>query len=160
MKIYKIEQEQLLDIPLEKSWKFFSNPSNLQEITPDSLSFSIVSDLPKKVYPGLIILYKLKLMGAIPMNWVTEITHVRENEFFVDEQRFGPYKFWHHQHILSEENGKTKMIDIVHYGLPFGILGNIGNGFVKSQLRDIFEFRKQKLNNTSYIQKIREETKL
>jgi ligand-binding SRPBCC domain-containing protein len=159
MKVYRLEKEQLIDIPIDISWEFFSNPKNLQEITPDSLSFNITSDLPEKVYPGLIILYKLKLLGFVPMNWVTEITQVREGEFFIDEQRFGPYKFWHHQHIFIEEAGKTRMKDIVHYGLPFGILGRIGIGFVNSQLEEIFSYRKKKLEEINFINRIVKETK-
>jgi ligand-binding SRPBCC domain-containing protein len=157
MKIYKLEREQLIDIPLDISWDFFSEPKNLQKITPDSLSFEIISDLPDKVYPGLIILYKLKLLGAIPMNWVTEITQVIDNHFFIDEQRFGPYKFWHHQHIFIEENGKTRMKDIIHYGLPLGIFGRIGVGFVKKQLEEIFDYRHKKLEDMAFIKNIIEE---
>jgi len=160
MKIYKLEREQTINIPVEISWSFFSNPKNLQEITPKNLSFNILSELPKKVYPGLIILYKLKILGIFQTNWVTEITQVKDNEFFIDEQRFGPYKFWHHQHIFINEAGKTRMKDIVHFGLPFGIFGRIGIGFVNNQLEEIFSYRKKKLDDSDFITKIIKETKL
>lgn len=154
MKIYKLEKSQLLDIDVETAWNFFSNPSNLQRITPDDLSFNILSPLPDKVYPGLIILYKIKIFTFIPINWVTEITQVRENEFFIDEQRFGPYKFWHHQHSFEEKNGKTLMKDIVHYGLPFGIIGRLAKGIVQKQLKEIFDYRQSILSDITFWTKI------
>lgn len=156
MKIYKLEKSQLLDIDLETAWKFFSDPKNLQKITPSDLSFNILSPLPEKVYPGLIILYKIKIFSFIPFNWVTEITQVRENEFFIDEQRFGPYKFWHHQHSFEKKNGKTLMKDTVHYGLPYGIFGRLGKGIVQKQLRQIFDYRKSILSDIAFWTKIKE----
>ncbi len=77
---------------------------------------------------------------------MTEITQVSENKYFIDEQRFGPYKFWHHQHHFREIDGGTEMNDILTYGLPMGMLGRIANGlFVANKLQQIFEYRKRKV---------------
>ena len=106
MKIYTLKTTQKLNIDIKTAWDFFSTPKNLQEITPDDLSFEILSDLPDKMYPGLIIEYFIKPFPFVKFNWVTEITHVDEPKYFVDEQRFGPYKFWHHKHIFTEVEGE------------------------------------------------------
>ena len=93
MKIYKLETKQILPVTKSECWKFFSDPKNLQAITPPDMDFEIKSDLPEKVYPGQIIIYRIKLFPGIKVLWITEITQVIEEEFFIDEQRFGPYKF-------------------------------------------------------------------
>ncbi len=144
MKLYKLKQTQQIKINIDEAWQFFSNPWNLRNITPKSLNFTIKSDLPEKMYPGMIIEYTVSPLFGIPMRWITEITQVREPHFFIDEQRFGPYKFWHHQHIFKETSRGVEMIDLVHYGLPFGIFGRIANSMiVKAQLEKIFSYRKQ-----------------
>ncbi len=128
---------------LDEAWKFFSSPANLKEITPEHLGFKITSKFHgEKMYPGQIISYIVKPIMGIPLEWVTEITHVEDKHFFVDEQRFGPYAFWHHQHIFREVDNGVEMKDIVHYKVPFGILGDIANVlFVKRQLKGIFDYR-------------------
>ncbi|MBD3274266.1 MAG: cell division inhibitor [Candidatus Marinimicrobia bacterium] len=146
MKMYRLQTTQNLTVSIDEAWEFFSNPANLQSITPDSLRFKILTDLPQKMYEGLIVQYKVTAFAGIPMNWVTEIKHVQEGALFVDEQRFGPYKFWHHQHHFREIEGGVEMKDIVHYSLPFGVLGRLVHGLlIKQQLNGIFEFRKQML---------------
>lgn len=146
MKIYQLKTKQFLPISIDKAWEFFSNPNNLSKITPPWLNFEVTSQLENKVYAGMIITYKVRPLLNIPITWVTEITHVREPNFFVDEQRFGPYKFWHHQHIFREVVGGIEMEDIVSYAVPFGFVGIIINRLIISEkINEIFSFRKEKL---------------
>ena len=97
MKLYKKESKQLVDASLEECWHFFSDPSNLQKITPATMGFQVTDFDQKKMYQGQIIAYKISPLLGIKMSWVTEITTVRDKEFFIGEQRFGPYSFWHHK---------------------------------------------------------------
>jgi ligand-binding SRPBCC domain-containing protein len=128
---------------MEEAWQFFSDPRNLRDITPDYMDFQITSsDLPDKMYPGLIVHYKVRPVMGLPITWVTEITHVDEPGFFVDEQRFGPYRMWHHQHLFREIPGGVEMDDIVEYVLPFGPLGTLLHAlFIRKQLNSIFDYR-------------------
>lgn len=144
--IYTLRVMQELPIGLSEAWDFFSSPVNLEKITPPHMGFKITSGTPDKMYPGQIISYKVSPLPGIKVNWVTEITHVEKNLFFVDEQRFGPYRMWHHEHHFEEKDGKVLMIDKVTYKIPFGIFGHIAQSlFVKKQLKEIFEFRKKTL---------------
>lgn len=137
-----IKQNQFLPISLEEAWNFFATPKNLNEVTPNDLTFEITSELPEKMYEGLIITYRIRPMLNIPLNWCTEITHIRENEFFVDEQRKGPYNIWHHEHHFKSVEGGVMMTDIVHYDIGKSILGWIaGKLFVDKKVREIFEYR-------------------
>lgn len=148
MKIYSLERTIKLKMSMEESWDFFSNPNNLPLITPPSLNLNITSELPDKMYTGMIITYTVAPMFNIPMTWVTEITHVDEPNFFIDEQRFGPYKFWHHQHKFKEMDGGVEATDLVHYALPLDPLGRIANSLiVTKQLNEIFDFRSEYLRN-------------
>lgn len=141
--IYTLKTTQELNIPLDKAWFFFSSPKNLQEITPSSMGFSITSVLDKEVYPGQIITYKVGILPGVKQNWVTEITHVENHKFFIDEQRFGPYSMWHHEHWFEVlPNGKTKITDKVSYKIPLGFLGRIlQHLFIKNKLVEIFTHR-------------------
>jgi ligand-binding SRPBCC domain-containing protein len=143
MATFSLKTVQLIPVDIDTAWEFFSNPANLQAITPKNLGFKILSKHHgDKMYPGQIIEYKVSPVLGIPMYWMTEITHVKDKEFFVDEQRFGPYQLWHHQHHFKVVEGGVEMTDIVHYRNPLGFLGNIANTlFVKAQLKQIFEFR-------------------
>lgn len=147
MKIYQLKSSQKLPISLETAWKFFSDPANLSKITPEWLNFEVKSKLPEKMYAGMIITYFVRPLLNIPQTWVTEITHVNEPNYFVDEQRFGPFKMWHHEHIFTQtEDGKVLMQDIVSYVVPFGILGRIMNALIISKkINDIFNYRTQVL---------------
>lgn len=146
MKIYTLQQEQLLPISPEAAWRFFSSPNNLNEITPPDVGFKTTNDPGEKIYEGLIITYRIKIAPGLWMPWVTEIRGVDEGRSFIDEQRFGPYKFWHHRHTFEAVPGGTLMRDFVHYGLSFGPLGMIAHGvFVGAKLKSIFDFRKQAL---------------
>lgn len=153
MKIYRFETEQFIPISLDEAWDFFSDPYNLPLITPDWLNFNISSCPERRMYAGMVITYTVKPLLKIPVVWVTEITHVNEPRFFVDEQRFGPYKFWHHQHFFEEVNGGVIMKDIVTYALPFGFFGRIANKLlVKKKIKKIFDYRRQVLDG-SFIER-------
>ena len=146
MKIYRFEEETILNCTLTKAWDFFSNPSNLHLITPKELNFKILSEPCNQTYAGQIIHYSVTPIFGIPLQWVTEITHVAKERLFVDEQRFGPYRLWHHQHHFIETNGKVKMHDIVHYALyadPFSRL--IAKVIVTPQIKKIFNYRAEKI---------------
>lgn len=143
MSHFQLRREQFVKTNLETIWGFVSSPENLKEITPDYMLFDITSkELPEKMYPGMIITYKVSPLFNIKMNWVTEITQVKDHHFFIDEQRMGPYKMWHHQHFFEEKDNGVLMTDIVTYIPPFGLLGDIANKFfIKKQLNDIFNYR-------------------
>ncbi|MDX1680497.1 MAG: SRPBCC family protein [Akkermansiaceae bacterium] len=144
MKLHTLKQEQFLPIPLEEAWDFFSSPENLDAITPDDLGFKITSPELETMYEGQIITYKVKLAPMIWVNWVTEIKALEEEVSFIDEQRFGPYAFWHHRHHFQEVDGGVKMTDLVNYGLPFGPFGAIAHGlFVRRKLKWIFGERRR-----------------
>jgi len=146
MKLYSIHTKQKLPISLEEAWKFISDPRNLEVITPKSMGFKTLSGDEKEMFAGQIIHYKITPLFGISMQWVTEITHVQDRKFFVDEQRFGPYNFWHHKHFLKEIPGGVEMEDIVHYKVPMGILGQMAHPFlVKPKLEEIFAYRQKKL---------------
>lgn len=138
---------QKLPISLEEAWEFFSNPANLKEITPSHMGFVVVSaHHGEKMYAGQIIRYIVKPVLGIPLKWCTEITHVSENHYFVDEQRFGPYAFWHHQHRFTATDEGVLMEDILHYKVPFGFIGDMVNAvFVRNEVNNIFKYRKKVL---------------
>ncbi len=146
MKLYQIKTQQKLPISIEKAWDFFSNPKNLKKITPEEMSFEIISGAEKSIYPGQIIQYNVSPILGIKLRWVTEITHVIDNKYFVDEQRFGPYSLWHHKHFFKEIKGGILMEDVVDYKIPLGWLGQLAHFiFVKNRLKKIFKFRENKL---------------
>ncbi len=146
MKIYTLHTKQKLPISVDEAWEFLSNPKNLEVITPDSMDFKTISGDDRAIFAGQIIQYIVKPMLGIPVKWVTEITHVVDKKYFVDEQRFGPYALWHHKHFLTEIPGGVEMEDIVDYKLPMGILGQMVHPFlVKPKLKEIFEYREKKL---------------
>jgi ligand-binding SRPBCC domain-containing protein len=146
MKIYQVKTKQILQMTLDTAWDFFSDPKNLTKITPPWLNLKITSDIPDKMYEGMIITYKVYPFLGIPSNWVTEITKVKEKVFFVDEQRFGPYKFWHHQHHFKEIDKGIEMEDVVTYALPFDPLSRpINSIIVGNKVKEIFDFRKEVL---------------
>ena len=146
MKIYTFHQKQKLPISKAEAWEFLSSPKNLKTITPDYMSFDILTELDRPMYPGQLIQYIVTPILGIKTKWVTEITHVKEGEYFVDEQRFGPYALWHHKHFINEIDGGVEMEDIIDYKVPMGILGQIVHPFlVKPKLEEIFNYRTKKL---------------
>lgn len=146
-KVYSLKTVQQIPLTLDAAWDFFSNPGNLNAITPGDIGFKIVSiHHGECMYAGQIIEYKVRPVLNIPMYWMTEITHVEDKGYFVDEQRFGPYSLWHHQHHFKAIEGGVEMTDIIHYKLPLWFLGDIANSiFVKRQLKKIFEYRFSKV---------------
>lgn len=149
MPFYQFTRTQKLPVSINEIWDFISSPLNLKDITPEHMGFHVTSKNGQdKMYPGMIITYKVSPLFGIMLNWVTEITHVKDFEFFVDEQRIGPYKLWHHQHLIEPIEGGILMTDIVTYQPPLGLLGAIANTIIiKSQLRDIFDYREKMLEN-------------
>lgn len=137
---------QKLPIPLDQAWRFFSDPANLKQITPKHMGFIVTSKEQRDMYKGQIIQYVVKPLLGIPLNWCTEITQVEEKKYFIDEQRFGPYTFWHHQHWFQEIEGGVLMEDILHYKVPLGPIGLVVDKLlVEKKVNQIFEFRKQAL---------------
>ena len=143
MPTFSIKTVQKIPVDIETSWAFFSNPANLQVITPKNMGFKVLSKHHgDKVYPGQIIEYNVSPLLGIPLYWMTEITQVKDKEYFIDEQRYGPYQLWHHQHHFKIIEGGIEMTDIVHYRNPLGFLGTIANSlFVKAKLIQVFQFR-------------------
>ena len=144
--MHQLRSIQKLPICLEEAWDFFSSPKNLKVITPDYLNLVPITPFPDDMYEGLFITYQVKPLLGIPMTWVTEITHIRDKEYFVDEQRLGPYQIWHHQHHFEAIESGVKMIDIIDYRVPLGILGKVLQKlFIGNQLNGIFEYRRKRL---------------
>ena len=146
-KVYHLKTVQKIPVSLDMAWDFFSDPKNLQAITPASMGFRIISEQQdNRMYAGQVIEYKVRPLLNIPIYWMTEITQVEDKKYFVDEQRFGPYSLWHHQHHFKVVNGFVEMTDIVHYKLPLWFLGDIANWlFVNKQLKGIFDYRSKKI---------------
>ena len=142
----RLTSKQFLPISIEKAWDFFSSPKNLNEITPEDMTFKITSELPAKMYEGMFITYKVSPMFNIPLDWCTEITHISEPNFFIDEQRKGPYSIWHHEHHFESVEGGVMMTDILSYDIGLSVFGWIaGKLFVDSKVSGIFEYRTKKL---------------
>ena len=146
-KVYTIKEVQNMPLTLRKAFDFFSKPANLKNITPANMGFIIRSrHHGEQMYPGQIIEYTVKPLLGIPFYWMTEITHVADGKYFIDEQRFGPYSLWHHQHHFKQIPGGVEMTDIVHYKIPFWFLGDIANALLlRNELKKIFDFRRQKV---------------
>ena len=155
MKLYRLHKKLKLPISVDEAWKFLSDPKNLKIITPDYMGFHIVSGADRPMYEGQIIQYVVTPFMGIKTTWVTEITHIVHKQYFVDEQRFGPYRLWHHKHFIKAIANGVEMEDIVDYKLPFGILGQLVHPFlVKPKLEEIFNYRTKKLEElfgTYYI---------
>lgn len=146
MKIYRLHQKQNLPITKQEAWDFLSDPKNLKVITPDYMGFHILSGADRPMFAGQIIQYIVTPVLGIKTKWVTEITHVIDGEYFVDEQRFGPYSLWHHKHFIKEIDGGVEMEDIIDYKIPMGFLGQLVHPIlVKPKLKEIFDYRTKKL---------------
>lgn len=140
--IHVIQTEQLLKTSLDEAWDFFSHPKNLEQITPSDVGFKITHNLSDEMHVGQIIQYKIKLMPCIALTWVTEISYVENRRGFIDDQRIGPYKMWHHLHEFEETPDGVLMRDTVHYAIPFGLFGWIAKKlFVEKKLQSIFRYR-------------------
>jgi ligand-binding SRPBCC domain-containing protein len=147
MAVYSIKAIQKIPISVDEAWDFFSHPKNLAKMTPEKLNLKFVNELyGDEMYAGQVMEYKVKPILGIPMYWMTEITHVQPKQFFVDEQRFGPYSMWHHQHHFKTLDGGVEMTDLIHYKIPGWFLGDMANSlFVRKQLKNIFSYRFQKV---------------
>jgi ligand-binding SRPBCC domain-containing protein len=162
MTIYSLKRVQNIPTTLDKAWDFFSSPLNLAQITPQELKFDILyrpegsashgqsldtsRHAADRAYAGQLIEYRLSPLPGVRVYWMTEITHVVEGRYFVDEQRRGPYKMWHHQHHFRQIEGGVEMTDIVHYQLPLGVLGKLAHGvLVRRQLEHIFAYRQERI---------------
>ena len=146
-KVYSLFSRQHVPATLDEVWAFFSDARNLLAVTPPHLNLKVTNEVwGQTVYAGQVMTYKVKPLLGIPLSWMTEITHVEEKSYFVDEQRKGPYKLWHHQHHFRAVEGGVEMTDLVHYRLPFGPLGSIAHVLiVKEELEKIFTYRYQKI---------------
>lgn len=146
-RVFTLSSKQKLPITVTEAWEFLSSPKNLKTITPDYMGFHIISGADKPMFAGQVIQYLVTPVFGIKTHWVTEITHVVDKNYFVDEQRFGPYALWHHKHFLNEIDGGVEMEDIIDYKLPFGFLGRMLHPIlVKPKLTEIFNYRTKKLN--------------
>ena len=144
--MHQLVKHQFVATDMESCWKFFSRPENLNEITPPDMQFKILTEVPEKVYTGLMIAYKVSPFPGWTTNWITEITHVEDGRMFIDEQRYGPYQLWHHEHHFKEVEGGIQMTDIVSYLAPFGFLGRWMEPFIiRPKIESIFSFREQKI---------------
>lgn len=145
-KIFKLEAQQIIPAEIDVVWKFFSDPKNLKIITPPYMRFDILTHVPDEMEEGLIIIYTVSPLLNIPIRWVTEITYIEPKKFFVDEQRFGPYKFWHHRHTFTPVEKGVLMTDLVYYALPVPLIDRVINRLIVfPRLKEIFEFRRNKI---------------
>jgi len=149
--VYTFSRTQTVSLPLADCWRFFSDPRNLSKITPPALRLHVESELPPEIHPGLMIRYTVSPFLGVPMQWLTEITQVRKPEYFVDEQRVGPYHLWHHEHSFRALNGReTEVHDLVHFVPPLGPLGALINAIIiRRELTRIFDFREEQLRRVS-----------
>jgi len=144
--IHYLHREQIISAPIEAVWKYFSEPKNLNVITPPDMNFEIIAGGDKEMYEGQIIEYRVEFIRGIRSLWLTEISHVCLNEYFVDEQRVGPYRFWYHEHKFEQMGDSVRMTDHVTYAAPFGILGDVVHAaWIKQRLNSIFDFRYKKI---------------
>lgn len=144
--LFRFEACQLIPASLDTVWNFFSHPANLRTITPPALDFRILSPVPSEIYPGLIIVYAVRPLWRIPVKWVSEITHLEARRFFVDEQRFGPYRFWHHRHSFEPTSEGVLMRDVVHYALPVPPFDTLLDAWiVRPKIEAIFAYRRQRI---------------
>jgi len=145
--IHRLYREQIIAAPLEKVWEYFCDPKNLNNITPPDMNFEILNGGDVPMYEGQLIEYRVEFVKGVRSRWLTEISHVRECEYFVDEQRIGPYRFWYHEHTFEETAAGTKMTDRVTYMVPFGLMGDVLNHlWIAKRLHAIFEFRQNKIS--------------
>ena len=145
--MYKLKFAQKLPISVEESWAFFSQPTNLLHLTPPHLGFEMLdTEKNKKIYPGQIISHLIRPFLKIPIEWTSEIVQVHEPYYFIDHQICGPYRFWHHEHRFNPIDKGVEIVDLIHYKLPLGYIGQFFH-FVKVQkeIQTVFSYRKRKL---------------
>lgn len=146
MKLHRIHRRQVIPISMTEAWAFFSNPANLSKITPPWLNLTVISNIPRNMHSGMIISYRITPMFCMSTLWVSEITHVNIPTYFVDEQRLGPFRFWHHQHLFKEVDRDVEMQDIVNYAMPLGPIGEMVHAIsLRKKVKAIFDFRQKAL---------------
>tara|TARA_B110000444_G_scaffold244587_1_gene264189 strand:- start:563 stop:1060 length:498 start_codon:yes stop_codon:yes gene_type:complete len=147
--LFTLYAKQTVETKVDVLWDFFKKPSNLNKLTPQDVHFKIKSGKSDDFYEGKIISYKIQPFKLIALNWVTEISHVKEGSYFIDNQVSGPYKMWHHEHrFKSNTDGTTEIIDKVKYKVPFYILGRLMHKIlIKRKLLEIFTFRQKQIND-------------
>jgi ligand-binding SRPBCC domain-containing protein len=146
MKLHQIHRKQMIPISISEAWEFFSSPENLSTITPSWLNLTVISDLPRGMHSGMIISYRITPIVRVPTIWISEITHVEAPVYFVDEQRLGPFRFWHHQHVFKEVGRNVEMQDLVNYAMPLGPIGEMVHAVsVRKKVEAIFDFRQKAL---------------
>lgn len=145
MRVFTLRQELCLPISLDESWSFFSEPRNLALITPPSLHLHPFGEVPESMYAGMIVTYQVQPFPGLRSTWVTEITHVEKPVRFIDEQRLGPYRFWHHTHEFMSVPGGVRTVDTVRYALPFDPFSRLALPLVRQQLTAIFSYRAEAL---------------
>ena len=145
--MYRFKYLQKVPLSLDECWDFFSSPANLKILTPPHLGFEMTgTDEVGKMYAGQMISYIIRPVLSLPIEWVTEITHVQEPDYFTDEQRVGPYKLWHHEHRFRAIDKGVEIMDDIHYKMPFGPLGKALHFLkVKKDIDGIFSYRNAKL---------------
>ncbi len=144
--MYQIRRTQIIPADLQTCWGFFADSQNLLRITPPNMQMKPLTKEPEHMYPGLMIAYKVTPLLGIKLTWITEITHVYEKQYFIDEQRKGPFRIWHHEHHFKAVEGGTEMTDLLSYELPLGLLGKLANPIiVRKNLNDLFDYRYQRI---------------
>ncbi len=145
--MYQFKAEQFISAEIEQCWDFFSDPANLKLITPDYMGFDILTEVPDEMYEGMMISYRVRPLMGLPVNWVTEITKIDPMNMFIDEQRKGPYRFWHHEHYFRKVEGGVLMNDLLSYDLPLGVIGKIAHRMVRKRIEEIFDYRCKKIRD-------------
>ncbi len=147
--IHRLIREQFVPGDPATLWAFFASPHNLTKITPPNMAFQIIGGVSPRMYAGQMIEYRVGVMPGIRLRWLTEITHVAEGEYFVDEQRIGPYRLWHHEHLFTEsaDGNGVSMTDRVTYDVGWGWAGEVMHAlWIRRQLEKIFDYRIQRVN--------------
>ena len=144
---YELKKETVVDTTPEHAWEFIRNPANLNLMVPEDMRFTIVSDLPDEMIEGMRVEYRVKIPLLGRRKWVSELKNIVPGTSFVDEQLTGPYKRWHHYHLIEPVDDGVRFVDIVTYEMPFGFIGRLVHAlFVESKLEHIFSFRERRLH--------------
>jgi ligand-binding SRPBCC domain-containing protein len=140
--MYTLHKEMIINTSMQRAWHFIRNPANLNVITPEDMAFEICSELPEEMYEGMLVEYRVNIPGTGRQPWLSELKYIVEGRSFVDEQKIGPYKFWHHYHAIEDADGAVKFIDHVTYDVPYGVIGKIAHcTFIRRTLERIFDYR-------------------
>jgi len=146
MKLYQLHKTQKLPISLDDAWSFLCDSSNLTKLTPKEMKMKIISGADRPMFAGQVLQYSVSPLPGFKTKWVSEITQYEHKKYFVDDQLYGPYAFWHHKHFVHEIDGGVEIEDIIDYKVPLGILGRLVHPFlVKPKLEAIFEYRKTQM---------------